>query len=329
MSRPLRVEYPGAVYHITCRGNEKKAIFIDGVDRESFLEILVQSKNIFGVRVYAYVLMDNHFHLLLETPLGNLSQFMRRFNITYTSYFNRCYNRVGHLFQGRYKSILVEKESYLSELSRYIHLNPVRIKGFKNKTPEEQWNYLVNYPWSSLKGYLSQRSKRSFIDYSLVLADFGGDTIQGRRCYQKRIKEDLSEELDIKRKVIGQAILGGDGFIKWLKETFYSNMHDRECPGLSELKRYGAFDEIIEIFSKETGRTIDEVKIKKHPLRPVLMDLLYRAGGMTGIEIGKIFDVGYSAVSQSRKRLALRIIKDKNLKNILERIETKLSILKN
>ena len=138
MSRPLRVEYPGAVYHITCRGNEKKAIFRDSLDRESFLEILIQSQKIYGVRLFAYVLMENHFHFLLETPLGNLGQFMRRFNITYTSYFNRAHKRVGHLYQGRYKSILVDGESYLSELSRYIHLNPVRIKGLKNKTPEER-----------------------------------------------------------------------------------------------------------------------------------------------------------------------------------------------
>ena len=328
MARPLRVEYPGAVYHVTSRGNEKKSIFRDSFDREAFLEILIQSQNIFSIRLYAYVLMDNYFHLLLETPLGNLGEFMRRFNITYTSYFNRTHNRVGHLYQGRYKSILVDKESYLSEISRYIHLNPVRIKGLKIKTPEERWNYLVNYPWSSLRGYLSKKNKKPFVEYSLVLADFGGDTDTGRRAYQKRIKEDLSGELDIRRKVIGQSILGGDQFIKWLKENFYPKKRDRECPGLTELRRYKAKEEIIEIFLKETGNTLEEVKKKKHSLRPVLMDLLYRVGGLTGIEIGNIFNVGYSTVSQTRKRLALRIEKDKNLKKIIDRIEN-LSILKN
>ncbi|MBI4764610.1 MAG: transposase, partial [Deltaproteobacteria bacterium] len=267
------------------------------LDRESFLDILVQSKKIYGVRLFAYVLMDNHFHLLLETPLGNLGEFMRRFNITYTSYFNRTHNRVGHLFQGRYKSILVDKESYLSELSRYIHLNPVRIKEQKNKTPEEQWHYLVNYPWSSLKGYLSARNKEPFMEYSLILADFGGDTSLGRRAYQNRIKEDLLGELKIKEKVIGQAILGGDHFIKWLKETFSPQKQDRECPGLNELKRYRVWEEIIEVFYKETGKSVEEVKVKKHPLRAVLMDLLYRIGGLTGAEIGKIFNVDYSTVS--------------------------------
>jgi putative transposase len=96
MARPLRIEYPGAVYHVTCRGNEKKAIFRDDHDRESFLDILAQSNKIYRNRILAYVLMDNHFHLLLETPLGDLSRFMRRLNITYTSYFNRTHTRVGH-----------------------------------------------------------------------------------------------------------------------------------------------------------------------------------------------------------------------------------------
>jgi putative transposase len=326
MSRPLRVEYPGAVYHITCRGNERRAIFRDNQDRESFLDILAQSKKIYSIRLIAYVLMDNHFHLLIETPLGNLGEFMRRFNITYTSYFNRTHNRVGHLYQGRYKSILVDKESYLSELSRYIHLNPVQTKELTNRPLEEKWNYLLNYFWSSLKGYLSNKNKEPFLDYSLVLADFGGDTDRGRRAYQKRVKEDLRGKFEIKEKVIGQAVLGGDHFIKWLKETFYSKSRDRECPGLTELKRYKAVEEILEILFKETGKTIEEVRVKSHPLRAVFMDLLYRVGGLTGIEIGKIFGVDYSTVSQVRKRLALKIEKDQDLRKVVNRIERKISI---
>ena len=326
MARPLRIEYPGAVYHVTGRGNAREAIFGDPFDREAFLEILIQSKNIYDVRMFAYVLMDNHFHFLLETPLANLGQFMRRFNITYTSYFNRIHKRVGHLYQGRYKSILVDRENYLSELSRYIHLNPIRTKSMGKRTPEEQWRYLIDYPWSSLKGYLSPSNKKAFVDYSMVLADFGGDNLWGRRAYQKRIKEDLVGELDTKRQVIGQSILGGEQFIQWLKENFFSKKRDRECPGLTELRRYRAEEEIMAIFFKETGKTLEEVKCKTNPLRPVLMDLLYRVGGLTGVEIGKIFDVDYSTVSQSRKRLAMKEKKEKGLRKLIERIETNLSI---
>jgi REP element-mobilizing transposase RayT len=120
MNRPLRIQYPGAVNHITCRGNERRDIFRDDEDRGMFLEILAGSRIIYSVRLYARVLMENHFHLLLETPLGNLNEFMRRLNITYTSFFNPRHQRVGHLYQGRYKSFLAEKENYLSALSHYI-----------------------------------------------------------------------------------------------------------------------------------------------------------------------------------------------------------------
>ena len=118
MARPLRIQYPGAVYHVTCRGNERKDIFRNDADRKKMLQILSQSIKIYNVKLYSYVLMKNHFHLLLETTLGNLGEFMRHFNITYTGYFNRRHGRVGHLYQGRYKSILVDRAAYLTILSR-------------------------------------------------------------------------------------------------------------------------------------------------------------------------------------------------------------------
>jgi len=124
MTRPLRIEYPGALYHVTCRGNEKRAIFKDDQDREKFLEIFQRSIEIYNIEVFSYVLMRNHFHFLLKTQLGNLSQFMRHFNITYTNHFNRRYKRSGHLYQGRYKSILIDSDEYFIMVSRCIHLNP-------------------------------------------------------------------------------------------------------------------------------------------------------------------------------------------------------------
>ena len=214
----------------------------------------------------------------------------------------------------------------MSVLSRYIHLNPVRIKGLKDKPLEERWKYLVNYLWSSLRGYLDQKNKEPFLEYATVLDDFGGDTNRGRRAYQKRIYEDLTGELEIKDRVVGQAVLGGDHFIKWLKKTFYPKGLDRERPALHDLKRYKAVEEITEILSEETGTTIEEVKVKGHPLRPVFMDLLYRAGGLTGVEIGKIFGVDYSTVSQIRKRMRLRTAKDKKLREVINRIEKRMSI---
>src|SRR4030042_5793823 len=126
MARPLRIEFPGAVYHVTSRGNARQTIFIDDEDRGGFLDLLSIVVERFNWICHAYCLMGNHYHLLIETPDGNLSKGMRELNGIYTQHFNRRHGRVGHVFQGRFKAILVEKDSYLLELCRYIVLNPVR-----------------------------------------------------------------------------------------------------------------------------------------------------------------------------------------------------------
>src|SRR5712691_10295212 len=128
MARPLRLEFPGALYHVTSRGNARQKIFLDAQDRHLFLDVFGEEVAQQGWRCYAYCLMDNHYHLLIETPEPNLVAGMRRLNGVYTQAFNRRHGRVGHLFQGRYKSILIDKDSYGLELSRYIVLNPLRAR---------------------------------------------------------------------------------------------------------------------------------------------------------------------------------------------------------
>jgi REP element-mobilizing transposase RayT len=124
LGRPIQIEYPGALYHITSRGNERKNIFLKDEDRVKFLQILEDYHDRYGILIHNYVLMDNHYHLVLETPKGNLLKVMHGINSSYTGYFNRRYGRSGHLFQGRYRGILVEKDAYLLSLSRYVHPNP-------------------------------------------------------------------------------------------------------------------------------------------------------------------------------------------------------------
>ena len=139
MARPLRIEYPGAFYHVTSRGNEQKDVFRSRTDREKFLSYLDSATQRYNAVIHAYCLMNNHFHLILETPTGNLSQIMRHINGAYTTYFNVKRKRAGHLFQGRFKAILVEADEYAAELSRYIHLNPVRA-GIATKPEDYQGN---------------------------------------------------------------------------------------------------------------------------------------------------------------------------------------------
>jgi len=325
MARPLRIQYSGAVYHVTCRGNERKEIFKDDRDRKTFLEILAYSSKIYNIKIFSYILMENHFHLLIETPLGNLGEFMRHFNITYTGYYNRRHNRVGHLYQGRYKSILVDKESYLSVISRYIHLNPVRIKAMERKTDEEKIQHLRNYEWSSLPGYINKEEREQFVDYAMVLEEYGGANDRSRLAYKKRIYDDISEKLEIRGKVIGQSIIGREEFIKWVKEELLERQKDRECPSLREIQRYRAKEKIIEAIEKESGKGLEEIKREKGSIRQIAMDLLYRIGGLKGVDIGELIGVDYSTVSQGRKRLREKIENDRKLKKLVDRIERRLS----
>ena len=151
MARPLRIAFPGAFYHVTARGNERKAVFKSIRDRQKFLEYLETATERYNAVIHAYCLMDNRYHLLLETPSGNLPQIMQHINGAYTTYFNVKRARAGHLFQGRYKAILVEMDEYAKELSRYMHLNPVRAK--LAETPDK-------YEWSSYNFYTGGKQKR-------------------------------------------------------------------------------------------------------------------------------------------------------------------------
>lgn len=314
------MQYHNAVYHVTCRGNEQKPIFRDEGDRSIFLKKLVESIDIYAVRLYSYVLMGNHFHLLLETPLGNLGEFMRRFNISYTGYFNYRHKRSGHLYQGRYKSILVDKDNYLSVLSRYIHLNPIRTRLFEKASSREKSNYLRGYRWSSLPGYLEKRKKESFIEYSVVLGEYGGDTERGRRGYLKAVSEDIEGGLDIRGKIIGQSILGGEEFVTWVNKTFLKGAGDREGSSIRTIKRHLGRKEILKVIEQVTGKSLEDMIEEKGILRQMGMELLCRAGGLKGPEVGELFRVGYTSVSQERRRLRNRLSHDRDAQGLFKKL---------
>ncbi|UJS17512.1 MAG: transposase [Candidatus Jettenia sp.] len=329
MARPLRIQYEDALYHVTCRGNERKAIFKDDHDKNVFLELLHDGLKTYTIILYCYVLMDNHFHLLLETPLANLSEFMRWFNITYTSHYNKRHKRIGHLYQGRYKSILVEKKGYLHTVSRYIHVNPVRTKQEGNLSLSERVKYLKNYTWSSLLGYIDDIRRSSILDieYARILESYGGDNTKGRKLYWETICNDVSTGIDIREKVIGGSVLGSDTFMKWVRDTFLPEK-SREIPSVQRLKRYIAKEAIIDALCKEMNKSFDEIKKERGILRQIAMDLLYRVGGLSGTEIGEMMGVDYSTVSQGRKRLREKLKNDNHIAQIIKRVEVDLSTIK-
>ena len=233
MARSLRIQYENAYYHVTCRGNAREEIFTNDQDRSAFLDLLNRSRQIYQVEVLAYVLMRNHFHLVLKTPLGNLKEFMRHFNISYTSYFNRRHKRVGHLYQGRYKAFVIDEDSYLQEVTRYLHLNPVRVKGKEDFVVKEKKRYLERYPWSSYLYYVGRRKGNMLLTMEEILGYFGGNTLRGRRSYQKFVEGVLGGIIESPlRKGRGHGIVGDEDFVESLRNRFLKNIGEsREVPG--------------------------------------------------------------------------------------------------
>lgn len=319
MSRPLRIQYPNAYYHVTCRGNARREIFRMADDREDFLRLLSRSANIFDVQILVYALMPNHFHLLVCTPKGNLSEFMRHFNISYTGAFNRKYNRSGHLYQGRYKAFLIDEDNYLLEVSRYIHLNPLKMKS--KKPAEQRWRDLVTNESTSFPGYLHQKDRKPFVHYKTVLNYFGGDHRKSANEYKKFVAQGMERDLpNPLEKGKGIGIVGNDDFVKQIKDRFKKdkrhNRSFREQPSFRVLERKIRPDDLIDQYAKMVNIAREEVTRRgKHSLeRSMLMEMLYRLSDMTQPEIGKLFGgIDYSAVSQARKRLQLKIERDPEL----------------
>ncbi len=203
MARPLRIEFPGALYHVTSRGDRQEAIFEDDGDRQSFLSILGEVVKGWNWLCYAYCLMSNHYHLLVQTPDGNLAKGMRQLNGVYTQRSNRRHGRVGHLFQGRYQSILVDGDAYLLALSRYVVLNPVRAGIVA--TPDE-------WPWSSFKAMVGQATGQEWLAADGLLAHFGQKRAEARRRYRQFVMEDTGEQ-SIWKDLNRQVFLGDHQFV--------------------------------------------------------------------------------------------------------------------
>jgi len=218
MARQPRIEYEGALYHLTSRGNAKQDIFFCDEDRISFLDKLRQSRNRYNTVVHAYCLMNNHFHLLVETPDANVSQFMRHLNSTYTQSFNTANKRVGHLFQGRFKSILVQKDLYLLELARYIVLNPVRAGMVKNA---KDWR------WSSFRLTSGLSSPNGWLTSDWLLSQFSKRHSLATKKYQEFVLQGKKQRSPWP-KISNQILLGDETFIETCMKQLKDLNHDGE-----------------------------------------------------------------------------------------------------
>lgn len=311
MSRPLRIEYPGAYYHVTSRGNEQKDVFKSQRDREKFLEYLASATERYGAVIHAYCLMSNHYHLLLETPEGNLSQIMRHINGAYTTYFNIKRKRAGHLFQGRYKAILIEADEYLTELSRYIHLNPVRVRIVER--PEQ-------YQWSSYRSYISQNTPPEWLKTEFILGYFAQKTADAHNRYRTFVEDRLGKEYESPlKRTIGTSILGSAAFIEEITTAHLKGKEDGNIPALRQLACRPTPEEIVKTVKTEFPE--DEKLVRRASIH-----ICHKHSGLKLGGIGESFNVRDTAISEASRRFVRELEKDKMLREAVERIKTKLNI---
>jgi REP element-mobilizing transposase RayT len=312
MARPLRIEFPGAFYHVTSRGNERKEVFRDHRDRDKFLSYLESATERYGALIHVYCLMGNHYHLLLETPSGNLSKIMQHINGAYTSYFNTKRKRSGHLFQGRYKAILVDVDEYAKELSRYMHLNPVRAGIVR--MPEE-------YEWSSYRYYAIHREAPSWLQRDFILSYFSTKRTTAMKRYHDFVLALIDQKYESPLNDLSHSvILGRSVFVEEIRERFLvAKRQDRELPALKGVPSRPELGHIEQVV--DSGLQSD-----KKLARQVKLYLCHRYSGKKLREIGNRFGVSDSGVTQASRRILKRQEKDKNLKKMIAKMTEKLSL---
>jgi REP element-mobilizing transposase RayT len=255
MARSLRVEFEGAVYHVTARGIERGRIFESDHDRQVFLEKLKDSVGLYHIRLYAYVLMDNHFHLILCTPRANLSPFMQQFNSSYTMYFNTIHQRVGHLFAGRYKAKPVDGDAYLMKLSRYVHLNPVKTVAASKWPLEEKIRFLRSFAWSSFPAYAGFIPKLSWVNYDALDAQVGSVLGTGVKRYQNYVETGLAEDDVEFRQMLNRSTkaIGGVDFQRAMERVYKEKANGSIDVSMRRVEVGVPLDQAMKIVAEELG----------------------------------------------------------------------------
>jgi putative transposase len=311
MARPLRIEYPGAFYHVMARGDDRKAIFRDDKDRLCLLEVVRKAAERYRLSLHAYCLMDNHYHLLVESAEANLSVSMRYINGQYAGFINRSRGRSGHLLQGRYKAIVVDKEAYGLELSRYIHLNPVRAGMVR--TPQA-------YRWSSYRSYLG-REEVAWLETAWTLGQFAKNPKPARELYRKFTEEGLRGGLENPfAGVVGGILLGRESFMKKIQSILSRGWkgRERDLPALRAVKPYPSVTRIDRLVRSNFQEAPKEG-------RKVAIYLSHRHSGVPLREIGRQFGgISESGVTQVVRRLLEQKAKEKSLELKVFRIEKQL-----
>jgi putative transposase len=303
MARKPRVLLAGGIYHVTCRGNERGSIFKDDRDRERLLARLAESQELFQVRVYLYCLMSNHVHLLVETPLGNLDRFMGSVLTGYTVYYNLRHSRHGHLMQGRYGAQLVSGDEYVLRLSRYIHLNPVQTKAWRDRPNAERVRALRAYAWSSYREYIAHRTSSGWLVTTPMLGcmkRIGKPATS--KAYARYVEMGLARSDDefVQLMQSNPIAIGPELFVDEIKRQclqLTGTRVKREDVALRSIKRWKSPEEVEKAVRSVLGEDKDLLTQRKHGAiaRGFYAWALQRYAGLTQREAATRLDIGTGA----------------------------------
>lgn len=316
MARSLRIEFPGACYHVMARGNEQRAIYRDELDMNEFLRLTGISASRHGFQIHAYVLMPNHYHFLLESTSGQLSRGMHSVNGLYSQYFNDRHQRVGHLFQGRFKALLIDKNNYWMAVSRYIHQNPASA-GFV-KFP---WDY----PWSSCKNYLGLAPPPQWLKLARTLGYFS-DTDDHIAAFRRFLQ--AKQEEDPWNGATGQTLFGSDEFIRSMRQEAKSKtLGARGIAYRNDLTGHLSADVILSAVNLHFSHSNERFFRfwKNSPEKMTAMLLIRENAGLKSNEIGIIFGMKPEAVTQALKRFRRSMSQDTRLTESIRILTQKLS----
>jgi len=317
MARALRLSFENAFYHIIARGIRKENIFYSDKDKKVFLDKINETFEKYFFICYAYCLMDNHYHLFIQTPIVNISEGMHYLNTSYANWFKAKYKLTGPIFQGRYKSILIDADSYALVLSAYVHLNPLRAGMVKE---------LEDYSFSSFLDYIgTKKPVIRRLDTSLILSSFSDNTEQAQKMYKQFVLDNREMLSPLKDTFKGIA-LGSDAFIKKITEKIRSIVENREIKETKFAATY-SLDKIIKTVSDYFNINKFEIFKKKRGniYRQLTLYLIKRYTDLPLREIGELFNMDYTSVSMMVKRFEKKINTNKEMlemfKKVVEKIE--------
>ena len=340
MARAPRIQIPGAWYHVTARGNERRAIFRAEGDYAHMILILEEVIARFGLRLHGYVLMENHYHLILETPEGNLSRAMQWLNVSYSTWFNRRHRRIGHLFQGRFKAIIADPQEWGLILSQYVHLNPLRTRKHAMSKPQRQelstgkhkgaaalevsqrLLFLNAYRWSSYRAFAGYEPEPAWLETKATGSLIEGDPRRWRSKYRALVEAGAQEGAASPWPALeAQTVLGGQAMLEEVRTQIKEGR--REMVGKRSLRLRRTFEQAVAIVEEYCRRPWAEFKERRgDPGREMVLWLARRHTGMTLAQLGeRAGGADYAAVAMALKRFELKIENEAKLRKEMQKLE--------